>query len=161
MKAAAFSVASTWKSWRTAICAMATVAEGMHSVCRKAAVLEKISALNRGSPSPFARASAGEANVATAEQHTAANKSARTVPRIDPHPHRGRLSPGPCRAREVSVAPAATGVECRGACRSERRSLRFHERQPSHRMGQPPRPGRLRQRSRPAQSSTAFTVVRS
>ena len=47
MNAAAFSVASTSKPSRAAICAIATVPCGMHSVCRNAAVLEKISALKR------------------------------------------------------------------------------------------------------------------
>ena len=49
----AFSVASTLKPSRTAAWASATVAEGMHSVCRKAAVLEKISALNALPPWPW------------------------------------------------------------------------------------------------------------
>ena len=50
MNRAAFSVASTSNPCVAAICAMATVPCGMHSVCRKAAVLEKISALKRFSP---------------------------------------------------------------------------------------------------------------
>ena len=50
MNAAAFSVASTSKPWRAPISAIVTVPCGMHSVCRKAAVLEKISALKRSLP---------------------------------------------------------------------------------------------------------------
>ncbi len=52
MKSAAFSVASTVKPLRCAICAIATVPDGMHSVCRNAAVLEKISALKCFLPLP-------------------------------------------------------------------------------------------------------------
>ena len=47
MNAAASSVASTSKPSRAAIWAIATVPDGMHSVCRKAAVLEKIRTLKR------------------------------------------------------------------------------------------------------------------
>ncbi len=47
MNSAGFSVASTSNPRCTAICAIATVACGMHSVCLNAAVREKMSALNR------------------------------------------------------------------------------------------------------------------
>ena len=47
MNSAGFSVASTSNPRCSAICAIATVACGMHSVCLNAAVLEKMSALNR------------------------------------------------------------------------------------------------------------------
>ena len=47
MNSAGFSVASTSNPRCAAICAIATVPCGMHSVCRNAAVSEKMSALKR------------------------------------------------------------------------------------------------------------------
>jgi hypothetical protein len=61
VNAAASSVASTRKWCRAPSCRIATVAAGIES-CRKAAVLEKTSALNRGwpaAPAPAGAAAAG------------------------------------------------------------------------------------------------------